>query len=91
MGEHGTGRSAGADLSLLVSRLPAETIADLKVKDAVMIVGSETDPGSSNVTAVTVLAGVEPILQAAPSGSSEMTLSPWSVGGGAPDVGDQQQ
>lgn len=91
MGERGAERSAGADLSQMVNRLPPETIADLKVGDAVMIVGSQPDPGSSDVTAVTVLSGVEPILQAAPSGSSDMTLSPWSVGGGAPEVGAQQQ
>lgn len=90
-GEHRAGRSAGADLSQMVSRLPPETIADLKVGDAVMIVASQSDPGSSNVTAVTVLSGVEPILQAAPSGSSDMTLSPWSVGGAGPDMGGAQQ
>jgi hypothetical protein len=78
-------RSAGADLSQLVSRLPAETIAGLKVGDAVMIVVSQADPGSAEVTAVTLLSGVEPILAATPSGSPEMTLSPWSVGGGAPE------
>jgi uncharacterized protein DUF5666 len=76
-------RSAGADLSQMVSRLPVETIADLKVGDAVMIVASQADPGSAQVTAVTLLSGVEPILAATPSGSPEMTLSPWSVGGGA--------
>lgn len=91
VGERGAGRSAGAELSQLVNRLPPQTIADLKVGDAVMIVGSQADPGSSSVTAVTVLSGVDPILRAAPGGSSEMTLSPWSVGGGAPEVGAQQQ
>ena len=91
MGGRGAGRSAGAELSQLVNRLPQETIADLKVGDAVMIVGSQTDPGSSSVTAVTVLSGVDPILRAAPGGSSEMTLSPWSVGGTAPEAGAQQQ
>ena len=35
--------------------------------------------------AVTLLAGVEPILTASPTG--EMTLSPWSVGGEAPSEG----
>lgn len=83
-----TGRSAGADLSQLVSKLPEETIADLKVGDAVMIVASQSEPESAQVTAVTLLAGVEPIL-AAPGGSSEMTLSPWSVGGDAPDTSAQ--
>jgi co-chaperonin GroES (HSP10) len=83
----GAGRSAGGDLSQLVARLPNKTIADLKVGDAVMIVASQPDPGSANVTAVTLLSGVEPILAATP-GAPSMTLSPWSLGGeGAPEGG----
>jgi hypothetical protein len=81
----GAGRSAGGDLSQMVNRLPAGSITDLKVGDAVMIVASQTDPGSSTVTAVTLLSGVEPILAATPNGGQPMTLSPWSVGSGAPD------
>jgi hypothetical protein len=90
-GTHGEGggRSAGMDLSQLVSRLPNETMADLKVGDAVMIVASQPDPASSTVTAVTLLSGVEPILAATPSGAPSMTLSPWNVGGGGPDAGSQ--
>jgi co-chaperonin GroES (HSP10) len=86
----GAGRSAGGDLSQLVSRLPNKTIADLKVGDAVMIVASQPDPGSAKVTAVTLLSGVEPILAATPSGGPAMTLSPWNLGGGgegAPEGG----
>jgi co-chaperonin GroES (HSP10) len=84
----GAGRSAGGDLSQMVSRLPNKTIADLKVGDAVMIVASQPDPGSATVTAVTLLSGVEPILAAAPSGGPAMTLSPWNLGGeGAPEGG----
>jgi co-chaperonin GroES (HSP10) len=87
----GVGRSAGGDLSQLVSRLPNKTIADLKVGDAVMIVASQPDPGSSTVTAVTLLSGVEPILAATPSGGPAMTLSPWNLGGeGAPEGGGGQ-
>src|SRR5271170_3572753 len=82
----GAGRSGGADLSQLVARLPNKTIADLKVGDAVMIVASQPDPGSSTLTAVTLLSGVEPILAAAP-GAPSMTLSPWSLGGGEPEGG----
>jgi co-chaperonin GroES (HSP10) len=82
----GAGRSAGGDLSQLVSRLPNKTIGDLKVGDAVMIVASQSDPASSTVTAVTLLSGVEPILAAAP-GAPSMTLSPWSLGGGEPEGG----
>jgi hypothetical protein len=85
----GLGHSAGADLSQLVSRLPNQTIADLKVGDAVMIVGSQSDAASNGVTAVTLLTGVEPILAATPSGSASLTLSPWSLGGGTADTGSQ--
>jgi co-chaperonin GroES (HSP10) len=80
-------RSAGMDLSQMLARLPNETVADLKVGDAVMIVASQAEPSTSTVTAVTLLSGVEPILAATPSGAPAMTLSPWSVGGSAPEGG----
>ena len=90
-GSGGTGRPgmgrAGMDLSQMLSRLPSETIADLKVGDAVMIVASQAEPTSPTVTAVTLLTGIEPILAATPSGTPAMTLSPWSVGSGAPEGG----
>lgn len=82
-GAGGPGHSAGGDLSQLLSRLPTDTLADVKVGDAVMVVASESTPGSDKVTAVTMLSGVEPILAATPSGSPAMTLSPWNMGGGA--------
>ncbi len=82
-------RPAGMDLSQLVSRLPNEALSDLKVGDAVMIVASQSDPGSSTETAVTLLSGVEPILAATPSGTPAMTLSPWNIGGGAGDSSAQ--
>jgi co-chaperonin GroES (HSP10) len=85
----GGGRTAGGDLSQLVSRLPNKTIADLKVGDAVMIVASQPDANSAAVTAVTLLSGVEPILAAAP-GAPSMTLSPWNIGGEAPEGGGGQ-
>jgi len=88
-GPGGAGRSAGMDLSQMLSRLPNETIADLKAGEAVMVVASQATPSSSSVTAVTLLSGVEPILAASPGGSP-MTLSPWSVGGGSPDAGGVQ-
>ncbi|GGG88936.1 DUF5666 domain-containing protein [Edaphobacter dinghuensis] len=80
-------RSAGMDLSQMLSRLPTQTLADLKVGDAVMIVASQPDTGSPNVSAVTLLSGVEPILSATPNGAATMSLSPWQVGGGEPDAG----
>ncbi len=84
-GSGGGGRSAGMDLSKMLSRLPAATLSDLHTGDAVMIVASQALPGSDNVTAVTLLSGVEPILSA--TGAQAVTLSPWNVGNGAPEGG----
>ncbi len=73
-------RGAGGDLSQVVARLPALTLADLKVGAAVMVVGGISGAGS--ITAITILGGVEPILAASPRGDADIALSPWSVGGG---------
>ncbi len=89
-GPGGAGRAGGGDLSQIVSRLPAGSIQDLKVNDAVMIVASQADPSSPTVTAITLLSGVEPILAASPNSSPEMTLSPWSLGGGGGGEGGPQ-
>ncbi len=70
------------DLSQMLSRLPTETLAELKVGDAVMIVATSPTTDAEKPMAVTLLAGVDPILRASPSGQG-MTLSPWSLGGGA--------
>jgi hypothetical protein len=84
--EGGAGRPGGSDLSQMLARFPTETLADLKTGDAVMIVASQPEGGSSQMTAVTMLSGVEPILAANPSGAPAMTLSPWSVGGAVPEA-----
>ena len=73
----------------MLARLPTETLGGLKVGEAVMIVATSPAAQSSTATAVTLLAGVEPLLAASPAGES-MTLTPWSVGGGAPDAGGSQ-
>jgi Domain of unknown function (DUF5666) len=67
------------DLQRLLSRLPDGTLADVQKGDAVMIV-STTSEDSATVTAITMLAGVEPILAAAPSQGASMLLSPWNLG-----------
>ncbi|PYX81825.1 MAG: hypothetical protein DMG70_17530 [Acidobacteria bacterium] len=75
-GEH---RNGAPDFQRLVSRLPSGTLADLQKGDAVMIVAASRGAGEA-VTAVTLLAGVEPILTAAPNQSASMVLSPWTLG-----------
>jgi hypothetical protein len=78
----GMRRSAGADLSQMITRFPTIAIADLKKGDAVMIVASEATPGASTVTAVTILTGVDPILTANPNGGMDLSMSVGGGGGG---------
>jgi len=79
-GAGGPGGGGAMDLQQMISRMPASTIADLQKDDAVMLVGTETI-GSNAVTAITLLAGVEPILQGSPNGGASSILSPWSLSG----------
>jgi len=84
MGGGGTGggmRQGGAfDFQQMLTRMPAVTLADLHKGDAVLIVATQGSAASGG-TAITLLSGVEPILQAVPSGSQAMMLAPWSLGG----------
>lgn len=84
------GHAGGGDLSQVVARLPAVPPSDLHAGDAVMIVAEQASNDTSNSTVVTLLAGVEPILAAAPNGSSAVALSPWSVGSSAAEGGGPQ-
>jgi hypothetical protein len=73
------------DWQQMLTRLPAAKISDLQKGEAVMLVSTEGST-SGEVTAITMLGGVEPILEAAPKGQQAMTLSPWSLSG--PGEGD---
>jgi hypothetical protein len=67
--------------------MPAVTITDLHKGDAILVVATEGNAAES--TAITLLSGVEPILQAAPSASQAMMLTPWSLGGAPAGEGAQ--
>jgi hypothetical protein len=69
---------AAADLQQVLSRLPAAKLADLQQGEAVMIVSTQ-GAASGEVTAITVLGGVEPILRASSAETQPMLLSPWSL------------
>ncbi len=62
----------------LLSRAPSIHLTDLKKGEAVMLVST---PGTSEVTAITVVAGVEPLLQAP---ASQDLLASWSMSTSAP-------
>lgn len=79
----GAGRSGGGgggDLQQALSRMPAVTLPELQKGDAVMIVATG-GAQENDVTAITLLAGVEPILQASPAGGASNLLAQWSLGG----------
>jgi hypothetical protein len=79
-GGAGRGGASGGDLQQAISRMPASTLTDLQKGDAVMIVATSDNSGASGgVVAITLLSGVEPILQASPSGQS--ILTPWTMSG----------
>lgn len=79
----GGGNPAGArpgggfDFQRLLDQTPSVALADLHKGDAVYVLTTEgTSSGGSTV--ITLVAGVEPILEAAPNA---MMLAPWSLGG----------
>src|SRR5713226_4809898 len=74
-----------SDLQQALSRMPAASLSDLNKGDAVMIVAT---PGTQDggATAITLLAGVEPILEASPNGGQSI-LSPWSLSSPGGDPG----
>ena len=83
-GSGGIGRpgSGGtADLQQTISRMPAATLADLQKGEAVMVVSTEGGANGMS-TVITLLGGVEPILEASPKSSASTILSPWSLGSG---------
>src|ERR1035437_5117078 len=80
-GMRGGGR--GGDLQQMLDNQPAVTLAELKVGEPIVIssaVGAATD----HIMAITMLAGVEPILRS--PGKPEMSLGGWNLGGGG-DMG----
>jgi uncharacterized protein DUF5666 len=83
-------RPAGApDFQQMLSRIPAVTLADLQKEDAVMVVATQGTTGGE-VTAITLLGGVEPILTASPNGMSAAALfSGWNLGAPGGDAGPQ--
>jgi len=80
-GQNGGSGGNGADLQQMLNHLPPTPFTDLKKGDAVMLVATD---GTTEVTAITLLAGVEPLLEA--PAASQNLLSNWSMSSGAPEA-----
>ena len=76
------GAGRGGDLQQMLSRLPASSLSDFQKGEAVMLVATEGKKDGVP-TAITLLGGVELLLQASPEGQASI-LTPWSLsqGGG---------
>jgi hypothetical protein len=77
----GQGRGSGFDVQQLLARSPSVALKDLAKGNMVIVVATEGQTPDS-ATAITVVAGVEPMLQASTSGSQAMLSSAWNLGGG---------
>jgi hypothetical protein len=81
---------SGPDFQQMLSRIPSITLADLQKEDAVMVVATLGTTGNE-VTAITLLGGVEHILTASPNGTSAAALfSGWNLGAPGGEGGGPQ-
>jgi hypothetical protein len=80
---NGAGGQRGGDLQQMLSRADVIHLSDLQKGEAVMIVSTQ---GASDVTAITVLAGVEALLEAP---ASQDLLANWSMNSSAPEEAAQ--
>jgi len=82
----GAGGAGAGDPQQMISRSPAIHLSDLQKGDAVMLVSTQ---GTTDVTAVTLLAGVEPLLQAS-AATQSMLLAGWNMGTGGAEAAAAQ-
>jgi Cu/Ag efflux protein CusF len=75
----GSGGMRSGGMQQMLDHMPAIKLEDLKPGDAIIVSSTEgADPGQ--VTAITLVAGVEPILTAAPAGSQRARmLGSWNL------------
>jgi hypothetical protein len=83
-GAQAGGGAGGADPQQMLNRAPVIQIADLKKGDAIMVVSTD---GTTDVTAITLVAGVEPLLEA--PAASQSLLNNWSMNSGAAEAAAQ--
>ncbi len=78
------GGGGGFDLQQLLERSPQLTLSELKKGDALIISSSKAADGGA-ITAISLVAGVEPFLAAAPKTAGQVDLGSWSLSVGMPE------
>jgi len=66
------------DLQSLIEKLPPLTLTDLKPGDAIIFTFA-TGEDASRITAITLLAGVEPLLKTSGKGGQSVNLGSWNL------------
>jgi hypothetical protein len=83
-GPGGGMRGGSFDLQAILERSPQLALTELKKGDALIVSSTKGAEGSS-MTAISLVAGVEPFLAAAPRRAGQVDLGSWSLGMGAPE------
>jgi hypothetical protein len=78
------GGNGNGDMQQVLSRAPTVQLSELQKGEAVMLVSTQ---GATDVTAITLVAGVEPLLEA--PAASQNLLSNWSMGSGGAEAAAQ--
>jgi hypothetical protein len=76
----------------MLQHAPQVTLAELKKGDAIMAVAAKAGGDASNAaTAITLIAGVEPLLEGSSRSASDNLFSAsWNLGGGGAEGGAPQ-
>jgi hypothetical protein len=80
-GPGGAPGNGPSDFQQMLERTPPLALSELKPGDALIVLSTE-GAKTSEITAITLLSGVEPILAARPKGSNDVVLGPWNMGMG---------
>jgi hypothetical protein len=85
-GQGGGGRGGGrnADPNKVLDQQPSIELADLKPGEPVVVTGAPSTD-MAKMTAVSVVAGVDPILRAAPQNGPDPLGGNWNFGGAGPE------
>ena len=87
-GPGGGGRGRGGmDIGSMIEQQPTIQLSELKAGDALIVTGA-TGADVTRLIATALIAGVEPILRAAPSNGADPLAGAWSVGGGGGGGGE---
>ena len=78
-GKSGSEPADQLDAQQMLERAPSLDLSELKPGDPLIVVSTE-GAKPSEVMAIDILAGVEPILAARPKGSNQAVLGSWSLG-----------